>query len=99
MSFTNYLIAAIGSIAIGWYYICLFYVGFIHPQPDAAVSEAFRQFMATSLDTLSGTLATLTGRITIDVSPSAPCWTRTNNLLIKSPLVIYHHFNNASRTS
>jgi hypothetical protein len=63
MSFTNYLIAAIGSIAIGWYYICLFYLGFIHPQPDAAVSETFRQFMATSLETLSGTLATFVGMI------------------------------------
>jgi hypothetical protein len=63
MPFTSLLITIIGTCAIGWYFICLFYLGFIHPQPGADVDETFRQFMATSITTISGTMATYVGMI------------------------------------
>lgn len=61
--FTSVLISFIGASAILWYFICIYYLGFLHPQPDANVDETFRQFMATSISTISGTLATFVGMI------------------------------------
>ncbi len=63
MPFTSLLIAIIGTCAIAWYYICLYYLGFMYPQPDAEVDETFRQFMATSITTIGGTMATYVGMI------------------------------------
>jgi hypothetical protein len=63
MRFTSVLILLIGSCAILWYYICLIFLGFVAPKPDPTTDEAFRQFMATSVSTLSGTLATYVGMI------------------------------------
>lgn len=63
MPFTSLLITIVGTCAIGWYFICLYYLGFLHPQPDADVDETFRQFMATSITTISGTMATYVGMI------------------------------------
>ena len=63
MRFTSVLIIFIGSCAILWYYICLYYLGVLHPVPDPAIDEYFRQFMATSISTISGTLATYVGMV------------------------------------
>lgn len=64
MTFAGWLIAVVGFLAIGWYYACLVYLGFLAPKPPAAGEPAaFRQFMGTSISTLSGTLATFVGMI------------------------------------
>jgi hypothetical protein len=63
MPFASGLIAFLGFTGIVWYYICLIYLGFIHPEPTPDVAAGFREFMATSISIMSGTLATYVGMI------------------------------------
>jgi hypothetical protein len=63
VTFTTLLIWILGGCAVGWYYICVIYLGFIHPHPAPDVNDGFRLFVETSVSTLSGTLATYVGMI------------------------------------
>jgi hypothetical protein len=63
MDFTNVLTWGLGGGAIVWYYICIIYLGFLHPQPDPSIDEAFRHYLSSSISTLSTTLATYVGLI------------------------------------
>lgn len=62
MNFIPLLLLIIGSVAILWYYISIFYVAF-GPSPPPSGDTGFRQFMTISISTLSGTLATFIGMI------------------------------------
>jgi hypothetical protein len=63
MTFASLLITIIGVLAIGWYYLCLLYLAFLQPSATADDPTGFREFMALSVSTLSGTLATFVGML------------------------------------
>ena len=73
----NKLLAAIGSLAITWYFFCICYIGLIAPpspaDPNAVTKIAtsqnanqpitLPQFMSMSITTLGATLATFVGMV------------------------------------
>jgi hypothetical protein len=63
MDFNALVRWVLGGGAIVWYYICIIYLGFVHPEPDPAVDPAFRHFLSSSIATLSTTLAAYVGMI------------------------------------
>jgi hypothetical protein len=76
MTFVSGLITFIGGAAIIWYYLCVGYLGFVHPEP--LPNDQFRQFMGLSISTISGTLATYVGMILgVQTAASEP---KTNRL-------------------
>src|SRR5256885_1489866 len=71
MTPTNRLLVGIGALAITWYFGCIIYIGCTPPSPAPTPPAAapagqvmtLRQFMTSSITTLSGTLATFVGMV------------------------------------
>ena len=62
MNLRDALVLGMGSLALLWYYACLFTIG-TTPLSTVAVPDTFRQFMSLSLTTIGASLATFIGML------------------------------------
>jgi hypothetical protein len=58
----SYLVAAVGSLGLLWYYLCLLDLG-LRPTAAGSQPSGFRQFQALSITTISVSLATYVGYV------------------------------------
>ena len=58
----NMLIAAVGTIGLIWYYLCVIELG-LRPTPRGTQAGGFRQFQSLSVTTISVSLATYVGYV------------------------------------